>query len=84
MSRQVKGMKPSISELKKLYLKESRSIREVAKILGCSKDMVYRSLRENEINLREGYIKIKYCNCVALEELCKLIKPKKRNEVYED
>jgi len=33
------GKKPAKKELKILYVKESKSIREVAKILGCSKDM---------------------------------------------
>ena len=42
-------------ELKKLYIKESRSIREVAEILGCSKDMVYRTLHEYKIELRPGF-----------------------------
>lgn len=49
------GKKPSRIELKKLYIKESKSIREVAEILGCTKDMVYRGLREYEIELRPGY-----------------------------
>jgi len=48
------GEKPSKPELKRLYVKESRSIREVADILGCSKDMVYRSLQEYEIDRRAG------------------------------
>jgi len=47
-----KGEKPSKSELQKLYVKESRSVREVAKILGCSKDMVYRTLKECGIDRR--------------------------------
>jgi len=47
-----KGEKPSESELKRLYIKESRSIRVVAKALRCSKDMVYRSLKEYGIELR--------------------------------
>ena len=46
------GMKPSKANLKKLYVKESKSIREVADILGCSKDMVYRTLREYGIEIR--------------------------------
>lgn len=46
------GRKPGRPELKKLYIKEARSIREVAKLLGCSKDMVYRSLKEYEIERR--------------------------------
>lgn len=40
------GMKPSKADLKKLYIKESKSIREVADVLGCSKDMVFRALKE--------------------------------------
>jgi len=40
------GRKPEKTELIKLYFKESRSIREAAEILGCSKDMVYRALQE--------------------------------------
>ena len=46
------GIKPSVSDLERLYIKESRSIREVAEILRCSKDMVYRSLKEYGIELR--------------------------------
>ena len=47
-----KGGKPKESELRRLYIKESRSIREVAKAFRCSKDMVYRSLKEYRIELR--------------------------------
>ena len=46
------GKKPSKAIIEKLYLKESRSIREVAEHLGCSKDMVYRALKEYEIDRR--------------------------------
>lgn len=48
------GKKPSKAELKKPYVKESRSIREVAEILGCSKDTVYRGLKEYGIKRRSG------------------------------
>lgn len=44
--------KPSKAKLRRLYVRESKSIREVAEILGCSKDMVYRSLKEYGIELR--------------------------------
>lgn len=47
-----KERKPKKTELEKLYIKESKSIREVANILGCSKDMVYRSLKECGIETR--------------------------------
>lgn len=50
--RPAKTNKPIKSQLKKLYIKESRSIREIAEILGCSKDMVYRSLKEYGIKTR--------------------------------
>jgi len=60
--RPAEAKKPSKTEIKKLYEKESKSIREVAKILGCSKDMIYRTLKENEINLREGYRRSKLRN----------------------
>ena len=49
------GEKPSKTVLKKLYIKESRSIREAAEILGCTKDMVYRSLKEYRIVLRSRF-----------------------------
>lgn len=49
------GKRPEKSELMKLYVKESKSIREIAEHLGCSKDMVYRSLEEYQIERRPGY-----------------------------
>lgn len=48
------GKRPSEPELRRLYIKESKSIREIAEILRCSKDMVYRALQENGIELRPG------------------------------
>lgn len=47
------GKKPEKKELQRLYVKESRSVREVAEILGCSKDMVYRALQEHGIERRD-------------------------------
>ncbi len=49
------GNRPEKAELKKLYIKESKSIREIAETLGCSKDMVYRVLHEYKIELRPGF-----------------------------
>lgn len=46
------GKRPEKAELKKLYVKESKSIREIAETIGCSKDMVYRSLGEFGIEVR--------------------------------
>ncbi len=36
-----KGRNPTKVELEKFYIEESKSIREIAELLGCSKDMVY-------------------------------------------
>lgn len=49
------GKKPDKKELKRLYIKESKSIREVAEVLRCSKDMIYRTLKEYGIKLRPGF-----------------------------
>lgn len=46
------GKKPEKKELLKLYIKETKSIREIAEHLGCSKDIVYRCLKENDIKRR--------------------------------
>jgi hypothetical protein len=40
------GSKPIKIVLQRLYVKEARSIREVADLLGCTKDMVARALKE--------------------------------------
>ena len=47
-----KGKKPSLVDLQRLYVKEQRSIRDIAELLGCSKDAVYRALREYGIETR--------------------------------
>lgn len=49
------GKRPEISELKRLYSTELKSIREIANDLDCSKDMVHRTLQEYGIELRPGY-----------------------------
>lgn len=51
-SKSSKRVKLNKSLLKKLYLKESRSIRNIAELLGCSKDKVYRALKEYKIESR--------------------------------
>ena len=50
--RPSKGRKPSKERLERLYETETRSVREIAAFLGCSKDMVFRSLKEYEIKPR--------------------------------
>ncbi len=52
MSKPAKGPKPSKSDLKRLYIKESRPVRNIAELLDCSKDMVYRDLQEYGIQRR--------------------------------
>ena len=49
------GKRPDKKKLKRLYIEESKSIREVAEVLGSSKDMVYRCLKEYGIELRPGF-----------------------------
>ena len=53
MRKPAKGTKPGKAELRKLYIKESKSVRDIADILECSKDMVYRALKEYEIQRRK-------------------------------
>ena len=58
IGREVKGGRPpagpapSKADLVKLYVKEERSVRDVAAALGCSKDMVHRTLRKYGIAAR--------------------------------
>jgi len=54
MSKPAKGSKPEKRVLQKLYVKESKSVREIAESLGCTKDMVYRSLKEYGIERRSN------------------------------
>ena len=46
------GPPPSKADLVKLYIKEGRSVRDVAAALGCSKDAVHRALRTYGIAAR--------------------------------
>jgi len=48
------GSRPERNELYRLYVEESKSIREVADTMGCSKDLVYRTLEENCIDRRSS------------------------------
>ncbi len=52
MGKPATGPKPGKTKLRKLYIKESKSVRDIAVILGCSKDMVYRALRDYGIERR--------------------------------
>ena len=64
------GEKPTKSELKRLYIRETRSIREIAEILGCTKDRVHRALKEYGIETRSNKrrSKLKDFNTSVLEK----------------
>ena len=46
------GSKPSKTVLQRLYVREANSVREIADLQGCTKDMVYRALKEYGIQAR--------------------------------
>lgn len=46
------GEIPKKGELQRLYVDENKSIREIAGLLSCSKDKVYRALKEYGIERR--------------------------------
>ena len=46
------GPAPSKADLVKLYVREGRAVRDVAAVLGTSKDMVHRKLKEYGIAVR--------------------------------
>lgn len=75
MGKIPKGPKPGKSVLRRLYVKDSKSIREIAEALGCTKDMVHRSLQEYGIEIRTNKRRsslVKY----KLSELYKGVKAK--------
>ena len=69
------GRKPGKEELEKLYVKELKSIREIAEVLRCTKDMVYRGLKEYGIELR-SHKKESVLSKYKMEDLKKLIEEK--------
>ena len=77
--RLAKGNKPSKKELLKLYVKESKPIREVAEKIGCTKDMIFRSLKEYAIETRGPVKGTKLWN-YDLETLEKCMKDKGTRE----
>ena len=52
--RPVAAPPPSRVDLVKLYIKEGRSVRDVAARLGCSKDAVHRALKKYGIDARSN------------------------------
>lgn len=75
------GNKPSKTELKRFYVEEGRSIRDVAEIIACSKDMVYRALKEYSIPLRKNVEKRSKLQEYSLTFLKKEIRIKGFNQV---
>ena len=84
MGKSAIGPKPGKGELQKLYLKELRSVRDIAGILGCSKDMVYRALKEYEIRRRKHNEKRSQLQEYNLSFLKKEIRLKGFNHVARD
>jgi hypothetical protein len=62
------GPAPSKADLVRLYVKESRSVRDVAIALGCSKDAVHRALKKCGIKARTC-AKRSRLRAVALERI---------------
>ncbi len=81
MTRPAKGPKPSKVDLKRLYVKESRSVRNIAELLECSKDMVYRALREYRIQRRTHTEKRSQLLDYDLRNLKREIRAKGYNQV---
>ena len=52
LGRPFSGKTPAKEELVRLYVKRGKSIREVAEVLSCSKDMVSRALKAYGIATR--------------------------------
>ena len=81
MGKPATGTKPGKTELRKLYMKESRSVRDIAVILECSKDMVYRALKEYGIQRRKHVEKRSRLKEYNLSFLKKEIRHKGFNQV---
>ena len=77
--RPAKGNKPSKKELMKLYVNEGKPIREIAEKTGCTKDMIFRGLKEYSIETRAHVRRTKLWN-YDLETLEKEIKEKGTRE----
>lgn len=81
MSKPARGKKPKKTDLKRLYINEKRSIRNIAALIGCSKDMVYRALNEYKIQIRDHTEKRSQLHDYDLPTLKKEIKIKGFNQV---
>ena len=56
--------------LKRLYLKEGKSLATIAKMFGCSYTFAHHRCRKYEIELRPSRIRIKGLNKSVLQRLC--------------
>jgi len=75
MTKPAKGEKPTRTTLNRLYVRQARSIREIAESLGCTKDMVYRSLQEYGIKTRSNKRRSRLLN-IKISTLEKEVKRK--------
>lgn len=66
--RPLAGPAPSKADLVKLYVKEGRSVRDVAAALGCSKDAVHQGLKQYGIAARPNASRSKL-RAIALDVL---------------
>ena len=81
---QAKGKKPNKSEIKRLYIRESRSIRDTAEIMGCSKDMVFRAIKECGIQSRKHSVKRSKLHDYSLSYLKREVKMKGQTQVAKE
>ena len=70
-------------ELQRLYVEEGRSIRDIAKIQRCTKDIVYRSLQAYGIK-RRSHIKESKLTSYKLSDLKARIKERGYRKAGED
>ena len=71
------GKKPSKAELKRLYLKESRSVREVAEILGLKLSTIYKMSMSNTLPV----VKVAGSLRFRRDELSKFIEENSRKPI---
>jgi len=69
------GPAPTKDQLVKLYVKEERSVRDVAAVLGTTKDAVHRALRKYEISVRSNVSRSKL-RTIPLQDLKAAVREK--------
>lgn len=82
--KSLSGKNINKKELITMYLKEFRSIRDIAEILGCSKDRIYRALKEYGIERRKSVEKRSQLQDYDLSYLKREIRQKGFNKVAQE